>query len=69
MATGTYTASVSPAAGPVFYGLGGLPFPCPFKTDRRVAAGGVVSDEGDVVILVEIWVSKKLARYEVFDFA
>ncbi len=69
MLPGTYTTRVSPAASPVFHGLGGLPFPSPFKADRRTAAGRVVSDEGDVVIFVKVWVSKKLASYEIFDFA
>lgn len=68
-ALGTYTASVSPAAGLVFDRLGGLPFPSPFKGDRGAATGGVVPDKSDVVVFVEVRVGKKLSGDEILDFA
>jgi len=66
---GTHTAGIPPASALVLCVLGWFPPPSPVKGDRGAPFGGIVADQLDIGVLVEIWVGVELASDKILDFA
>jgi hypothetical protein len=61
----TNTAAGAPTSTPTLAGLGRSPFPRPLKLHRRASACGVVSNQLNLGVLVEIGVGLKLPCHQV----
>jgi hypothetical protein len=61
----TNTAAGAPASATTLVRLGRGPFPRPLKLHRRASACGVVADQLDLWVLVQVGVRLKLSCHEV----
>jgi hypothetical protein len=62
----TNIARVSPSAPFILQGLGRLPLPTPIEGDGLTARSGIVADEGDICVFVEVWIGVELSCYQSF---
>lgn len=69
MAEATNTTRVSPTSAPIFRILGRLPLPRPLKGNGRTAIGGVVANEGDICVLVEVRIGVEFPGHESFHLS
>jgi hypothetical protein len=62
------TAAVPPATSLVLHSLGRLPSPAPFERHRGGTFGGVISDELDVGIILQVGVRVELPCDQIIQF-
>ena len=65
----THTTRVPPATTEVLILLWGPPLPRPLELYRRDARGVVVAYQGDVGVLVQVWIGMEFSRDQLFDFS